>query len=80
MKTSCALIGPGVGPLVKTGGAGTVRVRGLPEGEVAWAEVEGREALELCNGEHVFSACEELQVSYAGEAGGFIALVMVGEA
>ena len=79
MKTSCALIGPGEGPLVRTAGPGTLKVRGLPSGDEArlqlFLEGGGGSMPVRENGELQFMAANYVRVAYEGEARTFIALV-----
>lgn len=78
-KVSSALIGPGVGPFVRLGGMGLLRITGLPAGEsVRLLQRKAAEVVERVlseNGRHEVEESDYIQVVYDGQARGFCALL-----
>lgn len=74
MRSSCALVGKGKGPKVRTGAGGHVTTSGMPPGELLTLrmfrgdEVLVQEAHVPKGGHWVFDVCDYVQVEYNGSA------------
>lgn len=78
-KVSSALIGPGVGPFVRLGGVGLLRITGLPADESArllrLTPLGEKEQVLSQNGKHEVEEAEFVRVIYEGRSRAFCALL-----
>lgn len=78
-KVSSVLIGPGVGPFVRLGGMGLLRITGLPAGEsvrlLRLLPSGERETRIAANGKHEIEEAPFIRVIYEGKARTFCALL-----
>lgn len=82
-KKSCALIGPGKGPLVHVGTHGKAVVNGIKADEYVLLVCKLNDSEDICypiasDGEYEFVACTYAQVEYQGKNRRFICCIMIG--